>query len=32
MAKGQADQDWLEAEREIRKGMPAPPKPAPTSA
>ena len=27
-----ADQDWLEAEREIRKGLPAPPKPAPTSA
>jgi H+-transporting ATPase len=27
-----ADQDWLEAEREIRKGSPGQPKPAPTSA
>ena len=26
------DQDWLEAEREIRKDLPGQPKPAPTSA
>jgi len=27
-----ADQDWLEAEREIRKDLPAQPKPAPSPA
>jgi hypothetical protein len=27
-----AEQDWREAEREIRKGLPGQPKPAPTSA
>ena len=30
--QSQADQDWLEAEREIRKDLPAPPKPAPSPA